>query len=275
MDAFTAISSKPAASVTLEVTLSKDNPFYKPETDVKRFKIAGKEYLRKSELAASQKRRTPTSKCWRYGEPLIRLKDKVEVYYCYDCERANQTQQLPVLNGTAGGRQHMKGAHSRDPDTGLIDEPRKRPAAIFTLVERSDFDLFKTLLLRWFVFCQMALFMLENMYFRELVTYLNKGLGGLMPKASKTLRNWIMEAYENQKKQLAEELSFSRSKIHISFDIWTAGNWVGFLSVWAYWIDSSGDRQRRLLSFRRGFCSVVKADMGEKCAPQSLCAKGT
>jgi hypothetical protein len=97
----------------------------------------------------------------------------------------------------------------------------------------------------------MALFMLENVYFRELITYLHKGLGGLLPKSAKTLRNWLIAEYDEQKKSLAAELSFTLSRIHITFDIWTAGNFVGFISIWAYWIDKSGVRQRRLLAFRR------------------------
>jgi hypothetical protein len=101
----------------------------------------------------------------------------------------------------------------------------------------------------------MALFMLENLFFRELITYLNKGLGGLLPRSQKTLRNWIMEEFEERKKCLAAELSFSRSRIHISFDIWTAGNFVGFMSILAYWIDASGQRQRRLLAFKRVYGS--------------------
>jgi hypothetical protein len=93
--------------------------------------------------------------------------------------------------------------------------------------------------------------MLENTVFRELISYLNTALGALLPKARKTLRTWIIAKYEERKEVLKVELQQSISKIHISFDIWTAGNWIGIISVWAYWIDDAGERQRRLLAFRR------------------------
>jgi hypothetical protein len=248
MNAFSALTSRSATSA---VTLNKNNPAFDKAKELSRFKINGIELVRKSEVATGSKHRNGSSPVWQYGETLIRVSDKVKVYYCYECESANQKQRLPVLNGTTGARQHMAGVHKRDPDSGQVTAAPESKGKVFTLVNTADFDLFKELLIRWFVFCQLALFMLENLYFRELVKYLNKGLGGLLPKSSKTLRNWIIEYFEKQKELVALDMSFSKSRIHISFDIWTAGSFLGFISIWGYWIDGSGDRQRRLLAFRR------------------------
>jgi hypothetical protein len=126
---------------------------------------------------------------------------------------------------------------------------------VLTVVARTDFVVFKQLLVKWFVCCQLALFMLENTYFRLLLSYLNKGLSGLLPKARTTLRRWIIEEFEAQKESVTAELSRSVSRIHISFDVWLASNIHGYLAVWGYWIDVDGHRQRRLLAFKRMYYS--------------------
>jgi hypothetical protein len=258
--AFSALKALPP---TDHVTLFKGNPAYTNEKELSEFKIDGLTYVRKSELATGKKRRHGSSLVWQFGEAIVRKSDKVVLYYCYDCEVSNRKQLLPVLNGTRGALNHMETVHHRDSETGIIKESHMAKQPVFSLIKTADFDVFRMLLLRWFVFCQMALFMLENLFFRELITYLHKGLGSLLPKSQKTLRNWIMEEFEEQKKKLTEELSFSASKIHISFDIWTAGNFVGFMSIWAYWIDASGQRQRRLLAFKRIYGSHTGENQSE------------
>jgi hypothetical protein len=144
----------------------------------------------------------------------------------------------------------MKSVHNRDPDTGKKLEKEVIKGAVYNLVEQKNYDVFKGLLIRWFVCCQLAFFMLENTIFRDFIVYLNAALGGLLPKATSTLRKWIMAEYELKKEALKEELEASNSKIHISFDIWTAGSWIGIISIWAYWVADS-QRQRRLLALRR------------------------
>jgi hypothetical protein len=253
-NAFSLFSSRSGTSSTSDITLNIANPAYSADKALSSFKIKGSQYLRKREIATGKKARDRNSLAWKYGETLIRTSDKVEVFYCYECELKGNCQQLPVLNGTTGARQHLRNKHRLDPDSGeLIQKPEKsgNNTEVFTVVQTKEWTTFKQLLLRWFVFCQLALFMLENLYFRELMNYLNKGLASLLPKSSKTLRNWIMEEYVELKKSVADELSWACSNIHITFDIWTAGNFAGYMSIWGYWIDASGSRQRRLLAFRR------------------------
>jgi hypothetical protein len=248
----TAFSVLLTSTETEPVVLAPYNEAYNKAKVPAQFKLNGVSYMRKKEVATVSKPRKQGSKVWQYGETLLQLPERKEVYYCYDCEVSNRKQLLPVLNGTKPARNHMESVHKRDPETGVVSQSATvNQQPVYSLVQVACFDTFKLLLIRWFVFCQMALFMLENVYFRELITYLHKGLGGLLPKSAKTLRNWLIAEYDKQKKSLAAELSFTLSRIHITFDIWTAGNFVGFISIWAYWIDKSGVRQRRLLAFRR------------------------
>ena len=251
LDAFSVLSARNAAAdpnITLD---RKNNPAFEETKCLARFKLRGVDYMVKSRIARPPKQMA-RERHWDFGEALVRVEDSVDVYYCWECERDGRQQALPILNGNTGGLAHMKSAHNRDPKTGVKQaKANAAPAIYHDLVHVRDYEVFKRLLIHWFVFCQMAFFMLENVFFRSLITYLNKSLGALLPRASSTLRAWILVEYERQKKLLIAELAERQSKVHLAFDIWTAGSYIGIISVWAYWIDTAGKRQRRLLAFRR------------------------
>lgn len=116
-------------------------------------------------------------------------------------------------------------------------------------------------MLKWCVFCQLALFMLEKECFGALVCYLHEGLGGLSPKAAPTLRGWISTEHNNQKRLLAVELSRSVRKVHITFDIWTAHNQRGQISVWGYRISQLAGNDDSLLSARSIALTLVKSKL--------------
>ncbi|KAK3614230.1 hypothetical protein LTR22_027859 [Elasticomyces elasticus] len=219
----------------LDITLDCNNPRFQEAKRLARFNLSGKEYVLKSEFAVAPKKASKerSSPCWRFGEPLIRMEDKKEVYYCYHRERANKSQRLPVICRNAADLYHMEHVHDRDPKTGdkLVKAPATA-AALFNIVE-------------------MAFFMLENAYFRELLTYLNKSLAELLPRARSTLRGWIMSEYLKQKALVVARLRKRQSKAHLTFDIWTAGSYIGKISVYCYFIGAGGKRERRLLAFRR------------------------
>jgi hypothetical protein len=231
-----------------KLILDPYNDGYCANTVPASLKINNVAYLRKAEVAHVHEERERRAACWKYGEALIRINDKKEVYYCWLCERVNKPQKLPVLNGSRAGNYHLLHIHQIDC---LKNDTSDAATTFKELVVKKDFNVFRRLLIHWFVFCQLAFFMLENMLFRDLVKYLNASLGVLLPKARATLRKWIMDEYSEYKDNLKKELTRSLTKIHLSFDIWTAGSWIGVISIWAYWIDRRGERQRRLLAFRR------------------------
>ena len=148
--------------------------------------------------------------------------DKRHVYYCYEREVSGFKQQFPAVNGTTGAANHLKTYHNRDPKTGQLldsDKPGEETTLLKEVVRTHSFEAFKLLLVKLFVFCQLALFMLENRFFRAFVSYLHEGLGEYLPKASSTLRRWILSLFLDQKEALKKELASSITKVHISFDI--------------------------------------------------------
>jgi hypothetical protein len=236
------------------VVLNPRNPQYCKEAVSGVFKMDGVEYIRKRDKARKgEPGRKEKSECWRWGVKILRLSDQRPFYYCFECEDKGDEQLLPSCDGTTAARNHMKNVHCRDPETGLfiVATPKEvdKDASNEVVIKRSN-KAFIAHLVRWFVCCQIAFFMLENLYFREMVTYLNAALGALLVKSRAVLRRWIIQEYERRKANLKAELAVSHSKIHLSFDIWTASNWIAVISIWAYWVNDNG-RQRRLLAFRR------------------------
>lgn len=244
----------------LSLTLDLNNPLYSKETEPSLpFKLGGVEVMRKADIATAVKKRDWTSIVWRFGEALVRTKDKKEVFYCYDCERKGTTQRMPVLDGTRGARQHLLQAHSRKLDTAEVQERRNLAEVtgteVFTVVDKFSFEAFKEKITPWSVGHQLALNMLVNPLFRDLISYLDTGLATLLPKGRQQLRKWIVDAYEKEKEKLKSLHKSSRSKIHVSFDIWSAPSWICVICVWGYWIDAKEFRQRRMLGFRRIYAS--------------------
>lgn len=185
--AFSIISSFKNPALTLDPSNPQFSEDKRPSTT---FKLGGVCLTRKADIAGN-KNREPLSIVWLHGEALVRLSDKKEVFYCYDCERKGRAQKIPVLNGTRGAGQHLKTVHNYNLSTGDVEE---RPSSletsqsdVITVVNKFSFDAFKENLVLWFVCCQSALNMLVHPLFRELVSYLNAGLGGLLPEARSTL----------------------------------------------------------------------------------------
>jgi hypothetical protein len=210
--------------------------------------------MRKSAIAQKGKRRQAVSSIWLNGEGLVRQTDSKEVFYCYPCELEKKSQQLPSLAGTTNAQVHLQNVHRLDKDGKPLPpkEPQKNtPLVVNMVVKTYQFETFKDLLIRWIVYCQLALNMLENSYFRELVLWLNKGIGQLLPKARATLRQWIIDAWLKEKEQLKKSLAIALSNIHLSFDLWTSPNHYTILAIYAHFIDGKGVRRQRLLAFKR------------------------
>ena len=253
-------------AVTDHNILNPEHERFDESECLNRFKISSIEYVRSSSLATGKEARTKNSTVWRYGEKLVRLGDKKEVYYCYQCERQKRKQLLPKLSGNTGAHQHLLRHHDIDSDGHAKCHPPSGQRAIdenaFTLVSVAKKSEFQRLLVRWLVYCHICLSMVENYYFRELVAYLNKGLANLLPLAKATIRRWIVSAYQEEKKKIKEEMRTSISNIHISFDMWTSPNYLAMLSIFAHYLDKDGRRQSRIIGFKR----VLGAHTGENQA---------
>lgn len=239
------------------VTLSCNHPDYRPEYELDSFMLGGLKYHRVSKIEKSGRQpRRLLSVAWQHGELLLREKDHKQVYYCYLCEKQQKKQLLFINNeGSKPALNHLARTHKIDSKGAAIeaskDAEQNISPAVFNVVWKYNFEDFKRLLIRWIVYCQVALVMLENRYFRELISFLNKGLGDMLPRASSTLRRWILAEYSKHKLLLKEDMQLALSNVHISFDMWSSPNSYAIVSVYGHFIDKRGIRRTELLGFRR------------------------
>jgi hypothetical protein len=62
-------------------------------------------------------------------------------------------------------------------------------------------------------------------------------LDAFMVATSNTIRNWIMKLMKAQTLVIKRKLARARSRIHISFDLWTSPNHRSLVEVVAHWLD--------------------------------------
>ncbi|KAL3587712.1 hypothetical protein FPOAC2_13610 [Fusarium poae] len=178
------------------------------------FKLNGKQYVRYVVVAKSQKHtKKRTSVVWQYGEDIQLKQDLTKrFWYCYLCEQQQRQQGLPISGkGNCTALDHLESKHQIDRETGERRHAKRHPSQpsivdfnISTLVFKRRFDEFKELLIRWIVYCHIAFFQIENLYFRELLFYIFPGLTTLLPKARLVVRRWIIEAFKVRKDSLRQ-----------------------------------------------------------------------
>ena len=113
------------------------------------------------------------------------------------------------------------------------------------------FEQFKELLVNWIVFCHIAFHQIENEHFRKLLFFLSPGLAEYLPAAAQTIREWVITKFQARKNILKQELKDARSRISLSFDLWTSSNSKSVLGIIAMWIDGSGKKRSTVLGLRR------------------------
>jgi hypothetical protein len=159
---------------------------------------------------------------------------------------------------------HLEFKHHINRQNGVYIAPNERtPAAtshngfstllLGSLFYQSTFEKWKTLFIRWIVYCHIAFFQIENKYFREMLISLFPKLNDLLPKARSTIRGWILDEYKRQRSFIMHDLSTSLSAIHLSFDLWTSPSQVPILAVVAHYISANGVKQCKLIALREIF----------------------
>ncbi|KAK8912270.1 putative AC transposase [Metarhizium anisopliae] len=198
-----------------------------------------------------------------YGEDIQLKRDgREKFWYCYICEKQHKQQELPIIGkGNSTALDHLETKHNINRATGDLKPLKQTPKDsdqlsisdcnnMKSLVFARRLDHFKELLVRWIVCCHIALFQIENTYFRDMVFYLFPPLGNLLPKAADTIRRWVMDAFEARREKLKHDLREARSSISISFDLWTSPNYLAILGVVAHFIDKNGERRAAVLGLR-------------------------
>ena len=219
------------------------------EPSEKEFTLDGRVFRRVTDFAFRGKRKK-TSHIWdkEKGFEIVDVKTGSKHYYCIQCcDREKDERYTPfTVKGTSNIIRHWLEKHGIDKDGKPV---RKRKQSLDRLISLADFKTWKIFFIRWIVICHIAFNQVEEFHFRKMMSLLNEGLAALIPSRN-TIRNWIVEEFEQRKRELRRELRAARTNIHISFDLWTSPNYYAIMAIIAHYIDSIGARQAKLLAFR-------------------------
>jgi hypothetical protein len=152
---------------------------------------------------------------------------------------------------------HLKDLHdiTQDDRTNVI-QLRITPAddsSNFVSVTPSIFDweILKLRLIEWIVVMHIAFSQVESDWFRRFLAVLSPSLEKWIPKAGNTVRGWILAEFERRQEEVKKQLWASRSRIHLSFDLWTSPNHLSFVGVVGHYMSSQYKVETVLLGFRR------------------------
>jgi hypothetical protein len=106
-----------------------------------------------------------------------------------------------------------------------------------TAIAECDLAVFKWMLVRLLTVEQLPLAKVESQAFRDLLIYLQPNLRSSIP-CRKSLTKYISYAYEESLATVEIALSDAKSKINLSFDLWTSpSRRLSLLGVVAHYLD--------------------------------------
>ena len=107
-----------------------------------------------------------------------------------------------------------------------------------TAISQFDLATFKALLVRLFTVEQLALVKVESQAFRDLLIYLQPDLRGSI-LSRRSLTRYIGYAYEKSLSDVEIALVGAKTRINLSFDLWTSpGRRLSLLGVVAHYLDA-------------------------------------
>jgi hypothetical protein len=95
------------------------------------------------------------------------------------------------------------------------------------------------------------------------LTYLNEDIDRWLPSRHETVRTWVIQQFEIEKGRIRIRLQNSKTKIHLSLDIWTSPNNKPILGVVAHYISESGALEHVVLAMKE----IEGSHIGENLAP--------
>lgn len=127
----------------------------------------------------------------------------------------------------------------------------RQPAPTIPLVGLGTGDRLKSMLIRLIVSMQIALSIVENQVFHQMMLWFSPTLAAFLPKQHYIMRDWLMEAYRQKQTILKGTLKRCKSNVHLSFDLWTSNHNGALLAVVGHFVDENYNIRSVILALRR------------------------
>ena len=129
---------------------------------------------------------------------------------------------------------YLRGEEGHSPT--VVDQLRRPVIKESTLVTPFNTKQFKSALLEWLIHDDITFRQAASTRLRKLLVLANPLIEPIAPHSHGTVSLWIQELFEAKKKEVIELLVDLKSKVNISFDLWTSGNYLPLLGVVAHFI---------------------------------------
>jgi hypothetical protein len=110
--------------------------------------------------------------------------------------------------------------------------------------------ILRKLIVEWIIDRRHSFNEVEAESFRKIIAYIDAAAESKLPKSGKTIRADIIRYFHEAKSTIIELLSTAHSKIHLSFDLWTAPNYIPMLAITGHWTGSDHTVKTSLLAIR-------------------------
>lgn len=224
-----------------------------PEHDEHSINHEGKTYKRGKARPAKRRDRSPNTWYWKYGEEIS--EDRRRRWMCEPCwERKKFTHYCQTSNKAIA--RHLKDAHNiTENGRANVIQLQITPADDNNFISITpsifDWENLKLRLIEWIVVMHITFSQVQNDWFRRFLAVLSPRLEQWIPKAGNTVRAWILSEFERRQEDIRKQLHGSRSRIHLSFDLWTSPNHMSFVGVVAHYVSSQYKVETVLLGLRR------------------------
>ena len=193
--------------------------------------------------ASKSQKRGRTSYIWDYGEEYVR--DGEARWQCNYClcnyvGRATSTQRSHL--DTVHGIPDPKARKLEDSDLtqSTLHNYRRPPIRM---------DILRKLIVEWIVDRRHSFNETESQALHKIFEYLDsRSTNALMSK--KTTRSDVNKYFKSAKATVTERLSLARSRIHISYDLWTSSNHKAMIAIVAHWTSEDYEVSTALLAIR-------------------------
>jgi hypothetical protein len=228
------------------------------------FRFGKARYMR-IEHEINRKAGTPVSKVWSLGSEYINMDDpdSVHRWRCNICPKdVVVTCGKGKTASTSTAVRHLRRVHHISFANEEVEESEKNLplntsedelrglSQITALTTTLKIDRFRRSLLRWVVKRQHSLVEVEDKDFRDMLAALNEKVRPYIPGAD-TLRNWVDREVVESFYQVVKLLSNARSRIHISFDLWSSPNGYAFCGVVAHFVDQSWCNRQVMIALKK------------------------
>ena len=111
-------------------------------------------------------------------------------------------------------------------------------------------DQLEALYVRFIAACSVPFRLVECPEFRAFLVYLNADIDSWLPDTHATIRKWVMRQYQAQKEKIKQGIQSTKSRIHISCDLWTSPNTLAILGIVAHYVTEDCKLEHHTLALK-------------------------